>query len=198
MSAKRVVIDIDGVLAEWCEPFRKLMNSYGASIFAFGPDEPAKWDWTKAAPEEESKAWAYIQEHQSWWDRLPKHPDFDHEARQLIADLHVFHDVTFVTKRQNGRFWTKEWLKREVIAEPFLLMSYGDKAHILLGMRPHVVIEDKLSTLVDYAKMEGKRKSRKLILVDRPWNRADRPETITIAASTKEALKIAKEWVNRV
>ena len=194
---KRVVIDLDGVLAEWNEPFRRLMNNHGASIFAFGPNEPTQYMWTHAHRPAERAAWAHIADNPSWWSHLPVHADVDATAKRTLHALHTEHDVTFVTARANGRYHTQVWLVAHFVPDPHLLLTPGEKALALCAIQPHVVIDDRETTLVEYAEREGARDGRLLILVDRPWNRAGRTDHYITARDTTAALELARDWCRR-
>ncbi len=64
MASKRVVIDLDGVLAEFNETFRNLLNYHGADIKAFDPScDPNCWNWTVpygGTKEQDRKAWEHV------------------------------------------------------------------------------------------------------------------------------------------
>lgn len=196
----RVVVDVDGVLAEFNEPFRKLLIDQGANVRPFDPRyDPDRWEWPLAYGAEKKHdiaAWEYIGDHPEWWGRLPIHRDVNNWAMSQLDRVLYNYETSFVTQRPGNRATTLEWLQKLSIDPDFvpqLLMVPGGKVEVLRAMQPHYVIEDKHETLrklSDIQMGKGEFRSRKLILVDRPYNRGFDNTGLVVVGSTEEALRV--------
>jgi hypothetical protein len=122
-------------------------------------------------------------------------------SQGLLHDLGKSAEISFVTKRWNGRevliSWLNYWLR---VPRPQVVLCPGNKPTLLREMKPHIIIEDKLSTLMQCADFirRGKMPPCTLILVDRPYNREGRPldGSISVVKSSEMALSRALEIVN--
>lgn len=208
----RVVVDIDGVLAEFNTAFHELLQDVGAAMRPLTPGrDPDCWDWPSpygASADQEARAWQHVVSHPDWWETLDVHGDFS--GPHALSDMHLLcqlvdlHEVTFVTHRKNARAHTRQWLLDtfelpldiQVIACP-----YG-KAGVLVDLDPAVVIEDKPENLMGWLTTCAERgfEGKRGLLVDRPWNRntlswrgltspVGRPVVIERIPSTPAALK---------
>ncbi len=186
---KRLIIDIDGVLAAFNRPFAELLIQHGAALRAFEYDhDPVCWGWPEAygaGPEHIEAAWEYIRTHPRWWAMLPRHHQFTAKAREQLSDLCDSHEVTFVTARINGRNETARWLANiGNVLEPHVVLCRGNKAALVRELRPDAIIEDNLETLM------ALRADCECILVDRPYNMSHR-SGLRVAFTTGEALEMA-------
>lgn len=190
---KRIVCDIDGVLAEFNGSFYQLLAQQGAVMRPVGADFPEVWDWPQAygaTPGQIQAAWEHIVANPDWWGKLPRHEDVNNWVSSTLQTLTEDHEVTFVTNRVGlCRDVTADWLMAEFDIVPHVVVCFGHKDELILGMRPDVVIEDRFGTLFTLSRHEW---HPRLILVNRPYNHEPTPQpAIERVASTLEALDAA-------
>jgi uncharacterized HAD superfamily protein len=190
---KRIVCDIDGVLAEFNRPFRDLLISCGATMKEAGPDFPELWEWPLkhgATSAQLTAAWDYVERNPDWWASLPRHADVTDWTASALQTLTEDHEVTFVTSRPGlCRDVTADWLMEQFDIIPHVVVCFGQKEDVVLGMRPDVIIEDRFATIY----MLSRHAIRpRLILVNRPYNHEPTPQPlIERVGSTLEALNAA-------
>lgn len=193
MSA--IVIDIDGVLAEFNAAMHSLLRSQGAAMIPFDGPDPEVWAWYElhgATKAQARDAWAFIEANPAFWNHLSRHRDFTASAESLLFELMMKHEVSFVTARPKGarqatldwlEFWMGAWTKPQVV------LTSENKAAALIAMQPDIVIEDRRETLRDYRVTN---KEAHLILVNRAYNQGYDDGLIRVG-STFEALQAAQE-----
>lgn len=194
MSKRVIVIDIDGVLADFNTPFAELLTRFGAVMTPFEGVDPRLWHWFEAygaTPAQAEAAWAYAEQTSAWWSWLPPHRDFTRETRATLSDLtDQFIDqseVYFVTSRPKGvRGVTARWLSKHLHnITPQVIVTPTNKVAALMALDADVVIEDRRETLMDFAVVKP---TAQLILLDRAYNQGVAP--ITRVASLTEALEL--------
>lgn len=190
---KRIILDIDGVLAAFNRPFAELLIAQGANLRPFEYEEdPTCWDWPQAygaTPQQEANAWLYIHQHPQWWRSLPRHAQFTGRAMtEKLGHLCDDHEVTFITKRPNGRAETMAWLAARGVRDPQVILVPGSKADLIDLLEVDVVIEDNIRTLQALWMADA---APRLILVDRPYNMDANRSGLDIAFTTGEALEMA-------
>ena len=204
MATKRIVVDIDGVLAWWTRAFRQLLVDANVTLRPFEDGrDPLLWDWPQhygATHAQEEAALATSRAQKGWWRELPAHEDFGLEARRLLRELCEDHEVYFVTQRDRKTAETRDWLEVHLIHSGFEVVSTTHrKMAALVALEPDVIIEDRLPTLLNYRTRSQQLvlAPARLILVDRPYNRTaghpERLEGIERVPSTREALVLAAQ-----
>lgn len=111
----RVVLDVDGVLADFNNGFRDLILSRGGQMDPIPEEGPPVWDYYAllgAKREEITEAWTWIREHPAWWGTLTPYPHAL-ELRPLIHDLCLSRQVIVLTSRVplEGDGVTRAWLR---------------------------------------------------------------------------------------
>jgi len=200
---KRIVCDVDGVLADWNTAFRQLLIDAGAELqpFANGSLHPHVWDWpTQLGATEAQIGQAKAQQVEAWWMHLEPVEDFTMACSALLGHLCRTQEVTFVTSRSTPgvRNATEWWLRRYVGKRHVhvVVVPSGDKTGVLQGIQPDVVIEDHLPTLINWAYEQST--ARGCVLVERPYNQPHscsaigRDVPITRVPSTLAALRLAE------
>lgn len=172
-GAPQVVLDADGILAQFNAPFRKVLEKYGAELRPFdgAAGEPAVWHWESyygATSEQRSAAWEYVRNVPEWWGELPLHPDITSDTLYLLNDLARGADITVVTARPaNARQATERWLDMAFGRRFPVICCPGGKGHVLTGLWPDIVVEDKAETVEAW----GARRARGIpLLVTRAYN----------------------------
>lgn len=202
MSTPRTIIcDLDGVLAEFNQSFWRTLVDVGAEMRPFEGPDPCTWDWPEvygAAPAHTAAAWEIVHANPTWWQSLPKHRDFTREVENHIWNAAVWHTLSFVSARpanarRNSLYWLERYMgsavKAQVVHTPIM------KPRALAAMMPDAIIEDSLDNLkwCQALMQDGKMNPCDLILVDRAYNRENRPEGLIVVSSTEDALKRAME-----
>lgn len=113
---KRIVLDVDGVLADFNNAFRDLIISRGGRMDPIPQEGPPVWDYYNllgATREQVTEAWQFIRENPAWWGTLKPYQEAL-DARPLLHDLFTSHWVIVLTSRipsHKGEMVTKLWLQ---------------------------------------------------------------------------------------
>ena len=213
MSHKRLVIDLDGCLANFNEAYAQvLMNESGLDPLPPGweidPHWPPVWDWDRAFPPTvRMNVWEkrIRRRNTNFWLRLDPLP----QAKEAVQLLHMLaikgHEVYFLTARegQDVKLQTEDWLLMKLgMPCPTVIIS-TEKHHIVNGLQPDLFVDDRLSTVEALAVENWKWPNMEICLVDRPYNRDRKPHLLkdyTVVGSVLEALQQAglDSSVNRV
>ena len=192
-----VVIDVDGVLCSWCQPFAKLLRQHGAELRPFTDGEPDCWDWYQAYGADYwavDAALAHTAQVPDWWRRLPVHADMTPAACDALRYLTRRTEAYAVTARPVGaRLATNQWLQQTLgVYDLPAVLTLRRKVQALVALEPAIIIEDRLSTLQAYRGSipDLGLPPATLILVNRPYNQGDRTG-LTVVESTGEALDVA-------
>lgn len=149
MSYKRIGVDIDGVLANFCLAFMDLLVEVtGRDLVPESVKENTRtipiWNWPAHygyTREEEQRAWDRVKESDEFWQTLKAMPG----ATELLDQLnHVNGDVYFVTSRlgNSAKRQTETWLRFYGAWEPTVLVNYGNKGKIAQGLQLTHFIDD--------------------------------------------------------
>lgn len=196
--AENIVIDIDGVLAEFNRPFAALLAKAAnipASTFTF-----TQWDWDRQAGVPDAcidHVWKSITEGEwspavwEFWSELQPRTG----ARELlhwITSHPLFYTPHFVTARNPALYnVTHEWLTRVFnLRHPRLIMS-PNKDHICAGLEATYFVDDKYATCVDVHRMCGA--YTVVCLLDASYNRpAHADHHLHRLSSLREFLELLK------
>ena len=169
---KSVIIDIDGVLADFPLGFTRLASS---KIFNFDViPTPAishqQWNFKNIMThKQEDDIWDYINLNPWWWATLPPLIDRDMGAR--LSDLNQAVPIYYVTHRPNRAHQaTSAWLRTTVnIAYSNVIMSKykGEVARLLEATH---AIDDKMENC-QCIHWISDRPQTKVYVLDRPYNR---------------------------
>lgn len=165
----RVGLDIDGVLADFVNPFiRRTIGVTGKNLFPPQPFEPTVWldpedyGYTK---QEVSQVWESIKQDPDFWRYLIAYPaalDLLYQIRHWRRDMH---DVYFITSRpgQSAKWQTEGWLEAYSYGKPTVLISSA-KGLCAQALKLDLYIDDKWENCVDTAP------HCKTYLLSQPWN----------------------------
>ena len=191
-----VVIDIDGVLADFNSAFRRLLISRGAEMKPFECEDPSKWHWFEhygATKTQADAAWGYVEQNPFWWNSLGLHRDVDQTVDTHLWKVCCKHEVTFITSRPAGcRDATVHWLKDKFTFEhdPMVIVTPRTKVPALISLAPDVVLEDKGETLVEFESLMPVAPKRS-ILIKRAYNVHWHPAaSVTTVDSTLAGLQM--------
>lgn len=204
---KRIGIDIDGVLADFSNPYVEKMNEIQGSQIIVTPEMKDCWHFeTKVGftvdTREEFWRWAKTPEAQEWWENLPLLCTQDEQ--QTIVQLAQQHDVVFITKCPlHMRRYRQVWADKHFFASTnghffsasIPVVATNRKGPIAYGLELHAMIDDKPQNLVDVLKYCGT--STDCYLVNQTWNQECNHRYIERVANLQISLdKINKKVYN--
>lgn len=178
----RIGVDVDGVLANFDEPFTDLLiKTTGRDLIGLArmlPSYPHTWDFPAAfgyTNQEEALTWKVIKQSNRWWLNLPANPGVEGENGDLdLLDLlaDTGHDVYFITARvgATAKRQTEEWLERKGMELPTVILS-GDKSAAVRLLDLDCYIDDRGETVnqVIRAVNEDQMDTR-VYVIPKPWN----------------------------
>jgi uncharacterized HAD superfamily protein len=183
-----VFCDIDGVLAEFCEPFSTLLHeAFGTPVVS--THEMTEWGLGRTKAQIE---WGFerILEFPGFWENSPRLATPVQLRR--IAAAHRELPIIFVTARADSAgdtvyHQTVRWLEQYGIMEPLVVVvaRAGDKIKLIERFNPDFVIEDAPHTALAFAK-----RGVPVALMDWPYTASTRAPGIMRCGLT-EALTIA-------
>jgi hypothetical protein len=150
MKHKRILLDIDGVLADFCFAFTRTAMHLDPNQQIVGTLDQPTWNLTGTMDKQLVKAtWDKIRCMKEWWMRLPPlitEPEL-HRLRYLMDR----HEVVFCTGRKEQTrnpdgpsviYQTIEWLERLGLTNPSVLMC-SKKGEIARAIGATHAIDDK-------------------------------------------------------
>lgn len=179
MKRKVILMDLDGVLADFVEGFTRLANSLFHTQIITTPDQPS-WNfrtWGLLTREQENLVWDQVKRDAGWWTRLKPLVSIGTFSR--IDNLQLEHEVVFCTNRVSAAHppgqQTSMWLESHGVYRPSVIVS-GKKGEIARAIGATHSIDDKIENCwaVHWISDSPQTKS---YLLDRPYNRIQkRPE----------------------
>lgn len=169
----RVVIDVDGVFANFNRGFVETLNGIRPDRPSIsGKDyEPTVWNYPThelgCTPAELDAIAKHVAESGSWWAKLHHYEG----AIECLTEINGMMqrqeiDGTFVTSRKgsaaNVRFQTMQWLSARGVTQPQVLVVEG-KTQAAQVLEADAIVDDRPSNL-------GVLTFEHLALFDRPWN----------------------------
>lgn len=185
-----VMVDVDGVLADFSSGFTRLARQI------YGPAVPLSSDLTNPrygtqhlmAPEYERRTWDVVRQSSTFWLWLPPlvTPDVFERLDALDADALVY----YVTARPGAtaRHQTVEWLRLHGVKAPTVVVSLH-KGLAAAALEADYAIEDCWDNARDIVRESP---STVCALVDRPYNRTDTPGVRRVAG-VEEFLTLIQE-----
>ena len=169
MKTQTIVMDLDGVLADFVSHFTKTAGRITAKpLPVTRTQEHAMWGvFPDLAPEDVTKTWAYIASNPTFWTELPSLlGDADLESVKSL----VSHNVYFATSRRapGALNASKEWIYANLgIVQPSVVVTHR-KGEFCKVVDANYFIDDK-SENVDCSTWmtDGKAKS---YVITRPYN----------------------------
>ncbi len=191
--------DIDGCLAEFCEPFTRLINSEDRTMPIITSATQPDWStWGGLMTKERADiGWEAVKATKNWWETLP--PLAPPSVFRRIAAAHHDIPIIFVTSRiptlgRSVYYQCINWLEAQGIEEPLVIVAKGSKPdrmattskqRIAEVFRPVFAIEDCPQVALDYAAV-----GVEVALLDWPYTSETRAPGI-VRCSIIEALALA-------
>lgn len=146
-----VVLDIDGVLADFCTAFTQLAVNQGLIPEAFGGDEAKVWAFDFPV----DPVWEEVSKSRVFWERLD--PLIDEEDLSAIHAAATECNIAYITSRKetgNVAEQTKRWLMNCDLPEGTLFLpNTRDKSGIVLAAKHQMagMLDDNPDTLIALA-----------------------------------------------
>ncbi len=183
-------VDVDEVLANFIEPYCDFHNRvYGTSVKPQNFHSYKFWEVHGGTRDETTRK---VHEFYATREFASMEPhEGSHEAVELLS---LKHEMTIITSRLPGiEAATVDWIKKYYpgifLTVNFTHNSYAGegglrKAEIISRLGVDVMIEDS----AEYA-LQCSPEVEKLVLIDRPWNRAPMPSNVVRVTSWDEIPK---------
>lgn len=172
-NQKSVVVDIDGVLADFVLGFTELASrEFNSNIPHIPTPFHQVWSFKNImSPQETNATWEYIHSHPEWWGTL--RALIDDGLSQRLAYLTTRVPTYFVTHRPDAAHKvTANWLEGVIgIDHPTVVIS-KKKGEISRLLNATHAIDDKLENAWCIHWLSD-RPQTKTYLLDRPYNRID-------------------------
>lgn len=169
MASARVGLDIDGVLADFNQSFRKLIHEVSGKELIPAKDYTPVWHYPQHygyTSKEINKVWDVIKTTSFWLDLAPYenlNPVWDKIFELEKSQV----DFYFITSRvgQQVKHQTEEWLMRHLGVFPTVLISER-KGHIARGLDLDYFLDDKPENWEDVDAT-----GTEAYLINRQWNK---------------------------
>ncbi|HET7266312.1 MAG TPA: hypothetical protein VFL28_16725 [bacterium] len=165
----RVVLDVDGVLADFILGFTTLANRmFGTPVFT--TLEQKSWDaYEGISAAQCALALEAAAASPAFWQDLPPIASPDELAH--LASIAPAHDLYFVTNRfgNGAKAQTETWLRRHGVSAPTVILSEA-KGEVARAVRADVLLDDKAGNAVF---TQYYSRATAVYLIDRPYNRFD-------------------------
>lgn len=176
---RKLGIDIDGVLANFCDAFAKVVTKQTGITFPRTSKEwPAVWNWDRAAgvtPEQEALAWKTVWADDNFWTNLAPMPEAQMTATQLNHLAKLGHEVYYLTHRAGDRakYQTEKFLFGIGVDYPTVLLG-GDKVPLIRHLKLDFFIDDRPDTILEVTRVaeeENLPVKGHIFVKDAPYNK---------------------------
>lgn len=187
---KTISVDLDGVVAQFVPPFVQVINKLFPEKALPANFQPNDWLFSEVLHEDELKQalketfnipyfWGTVAPYQSNLEALEKN----------VWDVRF--NIYYVTARaetpgDSAIELTSRWLRNHFVkpynAQVVLVKDAKDKLAIMRGLGIQASIDDYLPTVVACNELPN----HDAYLLDRPWNRKDRPADLKVVSNLEE------------
>ncbi|KKM27372.1 hypothetical protein LCGC14_1575360 [marine sediment metagenome] len=160
-----IFLDLDGVLAEFCVPFSRVIQQFDPTMPTITTATQPDWGtWGGEMTDERlSFGWEVLKKVENFWETVPSLAPPSVFAR--LAAAHKEIPILFVTSRiptlgNSVQRQCINWLEERGILDPLVIVAGGDargrtgktdKASIARIWSPYFIIEDGPQNALDYA-----------------------------------------------
>jgi uncharacterized HAD superfamily protein len=191
----RFGIDVDGCIASFTDAFINAVNTLWPGRLPLSY-EPTDWDWTNSGltVAERNHVYAYIEKIPNFWMSLK--PIMENvSAIALHRKRFPDDELYYVTARRDTAgmptmHQTQEWLRMCGIygLGTGVIVDYGgDKVPIFNALDCDLNVDDKLEAVIAHS-----RDTKWGVLLDRMWNRSNRPSSIIVVSNLSEFFALAR------
>lgn len=143
----RIVLDVDGVLADFNNGYADLLELFGAPAIDRTPPWPTVWEWPVAVADEATRnaAWEAVQANPEFFTTLAPTADaLTLAGTGELQELLSRHDVYIVTSRpQATRGATEFWLGELLDQYLGSIHILGPKGSLAAALGADLLIDDK-------------------------------------------------------
>lgn len=194
---KTISVDIDGVLAQFARAFVGVVKSLYPEKNLSSDFEPNDWFYAEILNEAECKEALHAVFNVPYlWSGLEPYQDNLTALQRFVGsnELSSAFNLYYVTARaetpgDSAVELTSRWLHRHFIkpynAQVVVVKDPKDKIAVMRGLKIEASIDDYLPTVVACQELPGHR----AYLLDRPWNRSNRPAGLRVVSSLQEYLQ---------
>lgn len=168
----KLVIDVDGVLADFVLGITKKMSEMNSNVKPFPTSEQKSWDFRELPPGLLKEAFAEAAVDNAYSFNADLESLITEEEARRLTRLSLDHEVYFATNRPGGMEalrGTKRFLDRIGMIHPNVVIT-AKKGEFAAAIGATHLIDDKAGNAV-YAKYHSP--STEVFLIDRPYNRFD-------------------------
>ena len=189
--ALRIGIDVDGVLADFREAFRKAAQACGLHDVA-DPEDPKSAQ--SLGQRDVRRVWEYVGKTPNWWMTLSAYEP-DQIARLYSLTRGAGWEIFFLTNRPASagdtvQFQTQWWIERHGFYLPAVLTVPGSRGEIANGLRLDLIVDDLVMNCADVV---GASTAKALLLLRSPDNAVHKhaiDRGIGVVATLAEALGV--------
>lgn len=123
---KKVLLDIDGVLAEFIHSFTDLAyDKFKGPVLPYKTVDQEEWDFNNMPKKVVSATWKHIKKYPEFWLDLDRRANPEDFARIDLMDCdYSRYEFYFVTSRPEGtKFWSEHWLRKMGVSDPTVVIS---------------------------------------------------------------------------
>lgn len=191
----KIGLDIDGVFASFTAGVVKAGNELWPGRFPEG-FEPSDWNYTGYMTKEDwGTVWGKIKATENFWLTLPAYQNNINALTKFLVDNRD-QELFYITSRAKVAGWplttqTLMWLNHNGVwhrHNTFQILPVAEgtpaeaKAALIKALGIETYIDDYLPTVIELSKIPG----HKCYLLDRSWNRENRPNDIRVVHSVQE------------
>lgn len=176
---KKLLLDVDGVLAEFIGSFTKKAHELGSGVLPYLTKHQEQWDFNNMPRQVVRATWDWVAANKGeFWGNLAPAATAEEFARIEEMDrAHSKYEVYFVTSRMDGgKFWTEHWLRRQGISDPTVVICHR-KAGFAQAVGIDASLDDKAGNAIALAYGFLDAKKGTSYVLDRLYNRFD-PEVV--------------------
>ena len=196
MSSYNIMLDIDGVLADFMWGYTALAQELGYIPRAYGTKDQPEWSFDASlSPQQQVALWDIINKDTWWWANL--RPLVSPRVMETLNILQMTNQVVFCTNRpgKQVQLQTKYWLATQGVVNPAVIVTKrkGEVAHALaidFSLDDSVHNANCIHWMADVQPCQS-------YLLDQPYNRIGRIKGVRVVASVEEFLgKLGKKEEN--
>jgi uncharacterized HAD superfamily protein len=184
----RFGIDIDGVVADFVSAFVREINNIWPGRLPINYQPPSWSGWGDLTSREFERTWEVVALKPNWWLSILPYPD-NLRAIALHRIRHPEDEIFYITARHEvagmpTMHQTQTWLKQCGIGglgTAVIVDVNKDKSAIFNAISCDANIDDKLEAVIEHD-----RQTIGSFLLDRPWNRSNRPPAIRVVGGLQE------------
>ena len=189
-----IMLDVDGVLADFILGFTQLATTAGYLYEPFSTKDQQSWDFNEHLSwTQQQNLWVYIKASPTWWETLQ--PLVSVDEIDQISELAANHQLVFCTQRvgRHPQLQTTYWLRRLGILNGAVVVTKR-KGEVARALDIDYSLEDKVENANCVHWLADVRPC-KSFLVDRAYNRVGRTRGVKVVATVQEFLDRVEESI---